>query len=206
MEEKKLTDDEKLLKQIRYLADRYGTANCIGNPSKNFFIDTLDLIHRLQNEVSQFKSKAEHIEEVYNADREHFIKTTTEQKAEIERLTEENDKLVSSLSCERVVNRQSKELLDNFHECDKLLRKENAELQKQVDELKMEKARAMRGCEWLSDCQSQAVKNTAKKCNDFMHALICKYNGYIDRKDGAYGNMHKEADEFVKERYGVEAE
>jgi hypothetical protein len=54
-EEKKLTDDEKLIKQIRYLADRYGTANCIRNPSKNFFIDTLDLIHRLQGENERLK-------------------------------------------------------------------------------------------------------------------------------------------------------
>ena len=58
---------------------------------------------------------------------------------EIERLTEENDELTSSLACERVVNSQSKAMLDNFHECDKLLRKENSELQKQVEKLTEEK-------------------------------------------------------------------
>ena len=61
MEEKKLNDDEKLLKQIRYLADRYGTANCIGNPSKNFFIDILDLIHRLQDEKKELQKQVEQL-------------------------------------------------------------------------------------------------------------------------------------------------
>ena len=58
--------------------------------------------------------------------------------------------------------------------------------------------------EWLKASLRQTVKDTAKQCNDFIHALICKYNAYIDSKDGAYENMHKEANEFTKEKFGVE--
>lgn len=37
---------------------------------------TLNLIHRLQNEVSQWKSKAEHIEEVYGKVKQQSVKDT----------------------------------------------------------------------------------------------------------------------------------
>jgi hypothetical protein len=92
----------------------------------------------------------------------------------------------------------------------------NDELQKKVDELAHELAKKSIATEGINVTNTdislcvheklleQVVKDTAKKCNDFIHALICKYNGYIDRKDGAYGNMHKEADEFAKEKFGVE--
>lgn len=90
------------------------------------------------------------------------------------------------------------------------LKAKNAELQKQVDKLtdKLGKVLSTVGIDEYKQSKAieQAVKYTAKKCNDFIHALICKYNGYIDRKDGAYGNMHKEADEFAKEKFGVEVE
>ena len=93
----------------------------------------LDLIQRLQNEKSQWKSKAEHIEQVYDADREHFIKTTAEQKAEIERLTEWKDKLQDTK------DELEQQLIDTgfkeYCEENKRLTDENAELQKQVDEL-----------------------------------------------------------------------
>ena len=51
--------------------------------------------------------------------------------------------------------------------------------------------------------EQQIVKDTAKKYDDFIHALICKYNSDIG--DNAYGNMHREAKEFAQ-KYGVEVE
>ncbi len=110
----------------------------------------LDFINRLQNEVSQWKSKAEHIEEVYDADREHFIKTTTEQKAEIERLTEENEHL----------DMVAKQALADY---------QNAQVQ--VDELKG------KICELVADkCklvvkEKQAVKDTAKEIIDELNSI-----------------------------------
>lgn len=106
----------------------------------------LDFINRLQNEVSQWKSKAEHIEEVYDADREHFIKTTTEQKAEIERLTEENEHL----------DMVAKQALADY---------QNAQVQ--VDELLRDKGFLIAD---LTNAR-QAVKDTAKEIIDELNSI-----------------------------------
>ena len=106
MREMKLTDEavNATVKSLKWVCNQI--PNDLGNSNEEKMLKCIQLyceqgiavIHRLQNEASQWKSKAEHIEEVYNADREHFIKTTTEQKAEIERLTEEKAELKAQLS------------------------------------------------------------------------------------------------------------
>ena len=100
------------------------------------------------------------IERLKNAYREGLEQGKFDSQQEIERLTEENDNLTSSLASERVVNRQAKELLDNFHECDKLLRKENAKLQAQVERLKIDRENEKN---WGKIQTKQAVKDTAKE-------------------------------------------
>lgn len=175
--EKKLTDEEVVKDMENYIRVGYTST-----PAEVW----LDLIHRLQNEVSQWKSKAEHIEEVYNADREHFIKTTTEQKAEIERLTEERDK----------AKRDNTSLLYNVSRVEK----ENAELQKRVDELLRDKGYL------IAD-----LTNARQGCKDTAKEIL----GEIDDSDilivqtQEYGEIEVVPMERLKEiikRKGVEVE
>lgn len=83
---------EKLTSAIKEL-NRNFAAVVNGKVIEFTTVDILDLIHRLQNERSQWESKAKHIEQVYDADREHFIETTNEKKAEIEQLNKYIDHL-----------------------------------------------------------------------------------------------------------------
>lgn len=203
--------DEEILHALEHCEDCIGCAHCIythKNIECNNTNDATKLIHRLQNEVSQFKSKAEHIEEVYNADREHFIKTSTEQKAEIERLTEEKWQVQDDLDnyhamyqveikakaeLQKQVDELTKELANErnavitFQESANAHRlkvgevmKQNAELQKQVEELKVYLASE-------KVCSKQAVKYTAKEI----------------LQEGKY-NLSKSMQEWICERYGVE--
>ena len=172
-EEKKLTDEQLIHNLEEFAKD-------IDMNETGIYTDILNLIHRLLNEVSQWKSKAEHIEEVYNADREHFIKTTTEQKAEIERLTSLYDgkggfmtsgigdlpltvdglrRAVDEISRLLIVQGELQELNANYYNEAKDLRRENAELQKQVDELMRDKGFLIAD---LTNAR-QAVKDAAKE-------------------------------------------
>lgn len=132
---------------------------------------------------------------------EEMFRTIVNQKSEIERLTEENNDLASGLSCERVVNRQQKSLLDNFHECDKLLRKENAELQKQVDELKEKLWKSKQDMmTYHSKTVAEAVKDTAKEIYSAVLEFCPVHN------DGSYSKFVDLLEEWLKHKYGVEVE
>ena len=116
--------------------------------------DTLELIYRLKNEVSQYRSSYEHIDAVHTSDFEHFSKTVNEQKAEIERLTIE-------LAEERIKG------INSFVSVLEL-KQENTKLQKQVDELKERLQFAEEA--WEEDCDpdlenfyEQIIKGTAKE-------------------------------------------
>lgn len=107
MEEKKRTDEEKLLKQIRYFADRYGTSNCIGNPNKNFFTDVLDLIHRLQeNNANQVRMRCDMQRKF-----DDLQTLCTEQKAENEQL--KKDYIELDLECRELRTELDKELAEH---------------------------------------------------------------------------------------------
>ena len=196
---------EELIEQIRILEHNWSCAEeSLNNSAKNsdeIFAEQKDEIEELKQAISGYVADQEvwisgyqgiqAENENLKADIELLTKVLGSSKRktkildlqrEIEQLTEENNNLVSCLSCERVVNRQSKAMLDNFHECNKSLLKENAELQKQVDKLKEERenmqAEILRfedmkftqeHCdlykenEWLKECLQQAVKDTAKE-------------------------------------------
>ena len=168
MIDKKVTDNE-IIKALEHGARGYGTG-FVGD----LYSATLDLIHRLQNEKSQWKSKAEHIEQVYDADREHFIKTTAEQKAEIERLTEK---------CKTIEN--LREVKHSFW-VDEM--KKNVELQKQVDELKAKCQKAYtegyeQGKFDSAQEKQQAVKDTAKEILQYMETLKVEEDGRHQWRD-----------------------
>jgi septal ring factor EnvC (AmiA/AmiB activator) len=107
MEEKKLTDEE-IVKALEI-----GSKCCEHNYLEYWELvracqNGLDLIHRLQDDYSKLKEKYVKVLDLNE-------KVIAEQKAEIERLTEENSKL--RVEIVSILN-------------------ENAELQKQMDELK----------------------------------------------------------------------
>ena len=199
-EEKKLTDEEivKALKccTVDELTD---CENCPLLRESCAIIRkyALDLIHRLQNEVSQWKSKAEHIEEVYNADREHFIKTTTEQKAEIERLTEENEYL----------DMVAKQALTDYQNT-----------QVQVDELTEKLGKVLSGIKadelLVAKGMEQTVKDTAKEILPEMLARAKRLKEQFDSTTYGTNREHLiatieieiEGIKNLAKRYGVEVE
>lgn len=181
MEEKNLTDEEivKALKKqpahdtVLWLEKGINAA------------DILNLIHRLQSEIKYKTECYDELCEMNNG----IAYEMSEQKAEIERLTREKTESAKT----------AVEVLE-----------QNIELQKQVDELTKENSRLDKNVKWFQEkiengelVSEQAVKDAVKKYNDFVHALIFKYNSGID--DSVYENMHKEANEFAK-RKGVEVE
>ena len=205
MIDKKVTDNE-IIKALEHGARGYGTG-FVGD----LYSATLDLIQRLQNEKSQWKSKAEHIEQVYDADREHFIKTTAEQKAEIERLKnayreglgqgkfdsqvkiDELQKQVDELK-EKIMNLKSAMI-------DRVARKSYDSLLTTIEDVD-----EIFGDAYESEFNKfleQAVKDTAKEIyllldtvpEDDRHYWRNAYNDRI--------NMYKLK---IKERYGVEVE
>lgn len=127
MKEKKLPDEEivKAFEHCCYKARDYGCGNCaycytVGDDircnMKKMRCDTLDLIRRLQERVFDYENLEKHAKKL---ELENI-----EQKAEIERLTEENGYLDGC----------AKQFLADYQKCEI----ERAELQKQVDELKEE--------------------------------------------------------------------
>lgn len=101
--------------------------------------DILDLIHRLQSENAEIKKWYDTQSELYN----NLQEESQMQKAEIERLTIAEKQYLAEIerlngNCGRYnikLEEQIKETYDYIHKYDKL-KKRNAELQKQVDELK----------------------------------------------------------------------
>lgn len=129
MEEKKLTDEE-IIHNLKYFGEE-----------KLHRKEALDLIHRLQSEKKELKSIAEY-QQGSNMERWRIIqekdKTIAEQKAEIERLTEENEYL----------DMCGKQFLADYQKCEV----ERAELENQVDELKKERENVQKILYELGKC------------------------------------------------------
>ena len=134
MEEKKLTNEE--------IAEVVGA---LEKSKLKLSKNALVLIQYLQKELEE--------KEYF---RQKWGKMFIRKNREAEKLKEEKEDLGKQLH-ERALK------YCNLRAENERLTEENGQLQKQVDELKMEKARAMRGCEWLSDCQSQAIEDVVKK-------------------------------------------
>ena len=161
--EKKLTDEE-IVKALECMTgvQLIDCDNCPfmdGNFCDDFAIarNALDFIHRLQRENEQltaFKNEAISMS-LYGKGRkdgEDVAKMELEQqKAEIERLMEERDK----------AKRDNTSLIYNISEVEK----ENDELRKQVEEMKIYLASE-------KVCSKQAVKDTAKEILDKAIILV----------------------------------
>jgi chromosome segregation ATPase len=144
--------------------------------------DALDLIHRLQAESERLNSKYKNLEINYNAVWEDFRKyevENAEQKAEIERLTEENGYLDGC----------AKQFLADYQKCEI----ERAELQKQVTELTKENERLKK----FEMYRIKAMKEDKEEIERLTAGLIS-----MDREQEGYiatiKDLNKQIDEFVK--------
>ena len=149
MEEKKLTDE--LLKELQEDVEIY---------KKDFrmFGDYFEIEHleKAIDFIRSLRNTEKANEEAWQIKEESYKQQIAGQKAEIERLTAEIDQrreMMSRMDCNYATE----------------LRK-NAELQKQVDELKKENARLDKNVKWFQEkiengelFSEQAVKDTAKE-------------------------------------------
>lgn len=153
MEEKNLTDEEivKALtcKKEVILEEVHRTNNSVDDlivcVDAKVVVGALDFIHRLQGDYSILKERYVKVLGLNE-------KVIAEQKAKIERLTEEKW--------------QAQDDLDNYHEMLQEAEKENTELQKQVDELTAFKNEAISMSLYgkgRKDGEEVAVKDTAKE-------------------------------------------
>ena len=198
MNEKKPTDKE-VVKALEHKLSKVHTqliTDCCG-----VFIseqDILDLIHRLQAEVEELR-KAKVIHETVDycyedlkeaqAEIERLSKKavaleveTNNQKAEIELLTEEKWKVQDDL--------------DNYHAMLQESEKKNAELEKEVDELKIaykDLIETYRNCD-----TTQVVKDTAIE----VYSQVLEWIPICE----GYGKFIGNLESWLKERYGVEVE
>lgn len=197
MEGKKLTDEEIVKALENCIDDEMGCVGCPyhGNSCRQMDIDTLDLIRRLQNEnerLNDMKFTQEHCD-LYKenewlkaelkrelAEHEEFTKKA---KAEIERLTEE---LNLALDIKETISGIGAKTTELLSENENLL-KENAELQKQVDELKI---KTCPNADYCGGRIQQAVKDTAKKILGFVRISFFRVD----------------VENWIKEHYGVEVE
>ncbi len=149
MEEKKLTDEE-IVKALEMdclcVVYRNGCENCpLFDEDCSFLPNAIkDLIHRLQSENKSLREIAIGATETQGLNIE-LLQKNAEQKAEIERLTRELDDTISmnEMYVEKV--------------------RQNAELQKQVDELKETNRKLFEyGASKIVECE-QAVKDTVKE-------------------------------------------
>ena len=150
--------------------------------------DLLSIIHRLQSENKKLKTELQKECQEHLAFAELAKKADKQQKAEIERLTEENEHL----------DMVAKQAFADYQKCEI----ENAELQKQVDELTVEKAeleaKANDTIEFWMHEYDNAINDTAK---EILTELIEKAhsNGCIDL-------TVNEVKAWFREDYGVEVE
>ena len=192
MEEKKLTDEE-YIERLEYC--QYPMNCCICKYESNCFLDnkkTIDLIHRLQNEVSQWKSTAEQLEEVYNADREHFIETATDLRQEIERLTKKVENQKSVIKGQN--NAIEKEKAKNKRLYDEYVR---------LDDFCAEKGCICCICERKKTCNecSKCGSLATEKCEGFK-IDVSKYARAIERAD----KLQKQVDELKVENERLKGE
>ena len=188
MEEKKLNDDVRTFVALFVEFDEMGfspTTTCT-NPeeyARDWKMAMLNKVHRLQDENKQWKKK------VVQCLRDMKLEVGIRDK-EIERLTERLDYFQKS---------------SDYHEGNqKELETKNAELQKQVDELKKQFLSTCENChlkkdiELLSYQKQQAVKDTAKEIIKWIKLNgTLGYGGYV---------IHDSAIEQICRKYGVGVE
>ena len=157
------------------------------NGAKNFFTTTVDIEGK----------KGRYVFTIEKVGGQTVAEKLADQKAEIERLTEENDLKRAQVGLLTEQVEYLKNCGDNFlADCEKL--------QKQVDELKgeLEKAyeieraniqaeiaEAGTSCHW---CKEQAVKDTAKEICEMIDGTCISSKGYLCS--------------IISKRYGVEVE
>ena len=181
-EEKKLTDEE-IVKALEHCATENTCRGCVkhnGEPTIDYFKcirDTrkkvVDLIHRLQSENERLTEENGQLKG-YNSGLEY----------EIELLTEEIDQrreMMNRMNCNYATELQK-----------------NAELQKQVDELKEENKELYKENTTLIAGSILERKDIAKDTAKEIYCHIAK--AYYDKE------MLKIFREYLKERYGVEVE
>ena len=142
--------------------------------------NALELIKRLQDEIENLLCKNAELEvrcEGILKDYYAECQTCDEQKAEIERLTEmllqERDmaeKLMDKIERLTEEIEQSKSMYDDIRKCNDILLKERAELQKQVDELKEQKA----FWEGMHDRVCLKLEEYDDKSEEYENALVMK--------------------------------
>lgn len=227
--EKKLTDEE-IVKALERCGD---IDNCYDCPimgemeRRNCMCQevVLDLIHRLQDDYSKLKERYIKVLDLNE-------KVIAEQKAEIERLSEENENLKAD-----ILRYEDMEFTEKH--CDlygenetlkhwlKRLNAENEALQKQVDELKLElqgqfDKGVKAGCLMSKVKEQQAVKDTAKEICKAIHkdlqAALFNLKHFITDSEGQKAQEQQnigiikaqdavsEFEKTIKERYGVEVE
>ena len=189
MNEKKPTDED-VVKALECCSKSWDCNNCKRDKennnrficSENLMKDCLDLIHRLQAENEELREKL--IDEQFAVDK--WMEENTEQKTEIERLTEENEYL----------DMCGKQFLADYQKCEV----ERAELENQVDELKELNAKYLESIESVQAgrCRlrciltEQAVKDTAKEICEMIDGTCISSKGYLCS--------------IISKRYGVEVE
>lgn len=232
MEEKKLTDEEI----VEILKKRIENINPWETNALEYHKGLFDLIHRLQSENKELKSpkfaswklKFFNLKEEFDKELSEHEEFTKKAKAEIERLTEENKKLVEEIDLEvDLQTKRKRQIIAESQEFIDEIANKNAELQKQVDELKAEKENLYFLNKNLEDYidnhepiwkrnTEQAVKDTAK---EILHELLKWLNQSISFSNGKslngsvqYGAMNKAYHEVkrrvkkIAESKGVEVE
>ena len=211
MNEKKLTDDEIVVNALEERVDFINKEFERTKTPINFMAivvdavvlcDTLDLIHRLQADNESLKKDYIELDLEFRelrteldkelAEHEEFTKKANE---EIERLTKENkqyfaenERLNESCGIYQIkLEEQIKETYDYVHKAYKL-KKRNAELQKQVDELKI---KTCPNTDYCGGRIQQAVKDTAKEIFEWL-------------EKHCFFNCFEIVEAYFKERYGVE--
>ena len=189
--------DEEILHALEHCEDCVGCAHCIythKNVECNNTNDAVKLIHRLQDDLETCSN----IEKQEKA-------TNYELRTEIERLTEERDMYADDLYWKAEVRKREDFITE--------LTVENAELQKQVNELRAENGRlhkiiveemvsvkavmASKSCPTAMKMLAESVgcvqKDTAKEIFEWLEKH-CFFNGF------------EIVEQYFRERYGVEVE
>ena len=222
-DEKKLTDEEivkAILQSIEYSKtityfDEWGNCKSI------MMTDVIDLINRLKAGRMKFFRLAK---QRYEEKRE-LEKKVEEQQVEIERLTSLYDgkegfmtssigdlpltvaglrKAVDEISRLLTVQGELQDLNAEYYNEAKDLRRENTELQKQIDEF-VKIARVSDTKKLVCDIKEQAVKDTATgSLEQFVCAMVNME--YVGVNDDLYYQMLELKDTLLKEKYGVEVE
>ena len=195
--EKKLTDEEiaqALLQNIEY-GKTLTYFDKLGNHKAITITDIIAFINRLQDEKKELKSIAEYQQDL-NIERWLIIQdknnTIAEQKAEIERLTEERKTANKhDLMYWFIAYKEASEQCDELVVENSDVNAKNVQLQKQVDELKAIREIQINELHEqhaivAEEIERQAVKYTAEK---FAERLKAKLNEWLEDNEDNDGKI-----------------